>query len=280
MLIKNKILTKINSLKMRTKMKSELFQNWRKDNPFIEDYFFYPEGEDCHWGRVKANWNEKREQGKDLSHLCAFTIDLQTGDIYLDCSKRKIWAKCLLLSAARPLYGLVKTVYHLVAPLSIPIEIFKAIVEGRERQQSSSEIAAAAWRNVKNSLTDIIRTPFYTIAMMIVTLAGIIIGFFAPHKLYDIRALAGRLERDLNRGQENLWTIARCFQPLNNLMDIHKKNYKTLDTEYEDDPTLQGLNNLARSYVNFMRKNRNPFDHCGALQPKNVPFTSAAAYSI
>lgn len=256
------------------------FQNWREDNPFIEDYFFYPDGKECGWCRIKAHWHEKKEDGRDLFHLCAFAIDLQTGDVYLDCSKRKIWAKCVVLTLGRPLCGLAKTIYHLFAPISIPVEIFRAMSLGREQGKSSSEIAAMAWHSVKNSLADIIRTPLYTIAIIIVTLAGTIIGPFAPHKLYDIRALAGRLESDLNRGKQNDWTIAPCFQPIDNLMKIHEENYKKTDTRYEDDSTLQGLNNLARKYVKFMRSNRVPLNNCGMLLPEDVPFVSPTASSI
>lgn len=166
---------------------------------------------------------------------------------------------------ARPFFGLIKTAYHLCLPFSIPVEIFKAIMEGKQRNESASEIATAAWRNVKHSLADIIRTPLYTIAMTIVHLAAVCIGLFAPHKLYDLRELAGRLENALNRGEDNWWTLAPCFQPIGNLMNIHKAKYQKEDTEYEEEPVLHGFNNLARAYI---RNKRDYLCHaCFDLEP-------------
>lgn len=257
------------------------FNKWRDENSFVEDHILYDEGEDCRWCRFSTQWNEKKEDKNDIiTHLCAFTLDLQTGDLYLDCRKRKIWAKFFVLSVTRPLFGFIKTAYHLCLPISIPIEIFKAIIVGRHQNQSSDEIAQAAWINIKYNIADIIRTPLYTTALIVVTISAVIIGPFAPRKLYDLRALAGHLEIVLNRGQDSLWNLAPCFQPLNNLMEIHKENYQKADTEYDDEATLQGCNNLVRSYIKFRREHRNIFNDCGMLLPENKVYISAAFPSM
>lgn len=252
------------------------FNEWRDENAFVEDDILYTEGKNCRWGRFTMRWNEKKEADNIISHLCAFTLDLHSGDLYLDCSKSKIWAKFVVLSFTRPLFGIIKTAYHVCLPISLPIEIFKAIIVGISQHQSAREITQAAWINIKHNIADIIRTPLYTVALTVVTISAVIIGLFSSYRLYDLRAVAGHLEIALNRGQDNFWTLAPCFQPLDNLMTIHNQNYKKADTEYDDEETLQGCNNLARSYVNFRRKNRNIFNDCGMLQPKDQAYISAA----
>lgn len=254
------------------------FQNWRKTHPFIEDYLIYPDNKDknCRWARIQANWKEQKTGGKNLSHLCAFTIDLNSGDIYLDCRKRKIWAKCAALTIGRPIFGITKTMYHLALPLSIPIEIYKSVIEDLQKKMSANQILKNSLRSIKHNLTDIIRTPLYSLAMTIVTLSAVIIGPFAPSKLYDLRARVGRLENKLNRGEDSIWNRAPCFQPLENLMHIHHLQYVKKDTQYEDEPSLHGLNNLARSYVKFRRTNRNLFNDCACLQSQDKAYVSAA----
>ena len=111
--------------------------------------------------------------------------------------------------------------------------------------------------------------------MTIVVLVGVIIGPLAPHKLYDLRAMAGHLEKTLNRESET-WTLAPCFQPIANLKSIDKDKYIKDDTVYDQEDTLKGLNNLARSYVRYRRKNRNPFDDYCRLVPQNGVYVSPA----
>lgn len=249
------------------------FQNWQEAHPFIKDYLFYPKNEEGRWARVRAEWKEKKANERSLLHLCAFTIDLETGNLYTDCSKLKIWVKCVLLCLGRPYFGLLKTVYHLILPFSIPVEIFKAVIKGIQQEQSSDQIFSSTWRHIKHSIADIIRTPVYTVAMTVIMIAATIIGPFAPSKLYDWRELAGCLESRLNREEERL-TVAPCFQPIGNLMNLDQdRYYEKADTEYEDEPTLHGLNNLARSYVRFHRENCDPF-HCGRLQSEKQPYVS------
>lgn len=249
------------------------FQTWRDENPYLEEHFRFPDGEECGWGRIQAKWHEQHE-GIDITHICAFTLNLQSGDIYLDCSKLKIWTKCLVLTIGRPLLGVYKTIYHVFLPLSIPVEICIAIHRGIQNQESAGTIAKNAGIRVLNNFADIIRTPLYTVILTIVTLSAVIIGPFAPHKLYDLRALAGRIENALNRGEESFWTMAPCFQPISNIFTVGKKNYIKEDTEYDSEDVLHGLNNLARSYVNYRRENRNPFDDFCRLPAEGVPYIS------
>jgi hypothetical protein len=256
-------------------MTSTEFQRWRKANPYIEDFISFPEGIDFHWARIHATWHEKQTD-KRLKHLCAFAINLENGDIYLDCSKRKIWMKCVALTLGRPLFGFIKTIYHLSLVISIPIEIYKAIMKGRCEGLSTKEIAHAALLNVIHNVVDIIRTPLYTIAMTIVTLVAVLIPAYDPRRLYDLRAVAARLENALNRGEDGFWRGAICFNPIDNIMNMSSYHYAytKLDTEYQDQLTLHGLNNLARSYVKYRRKYRNLFNNYGQLLNHDKTFTS------
>jgi len=258
-------------------MQPTSFQNWLKSNSIVEEQISHSEGKDFRWARLKTCWEEKKN-GLDttLFHRCAFILDLQTGDVHLDCSKKKIWTKCFALSFARPLVGLVKTAYHVCLPISLPIEIFKAISKGRQEKQSAKDIAGLAWSNVKMSLVDIVRTPVYTLALTIIAIAAVIIGPFAPRKLYEFRHLEGQLEIDLVRGQDEFWMIAPCFHSFYNLMDIHKKDKVHDDTKYHNDPTMHGCNNITRNYVIRRRSNRLLCNDCGTLLSENKAYTSPA----
>jgi len=254
-------------------MNTSEFQIWRTENPFIENVLFYPDGQEGRWARIDACWHEKKE-GIDLTHHYAFVIDLQNGDLYLDCRIRKIWMKCFLLTLYRPFFGSLKTIYHLTLPLSIPLEISKGILKGLQQGLSKKEIVYKVLRHIKNNFTDIVRTPLYTIALTVATLAAVLIVFFVPSKVYELRALAGRLEFDLNHRENSFWILAPCFQPLDNIANMHLSNYSKKDTVYDLEPTLHGLNNLARAIIKHRQKNRNPFDDYGCLLNKNTPFKS------
>jgi hypothetical protein len=259
-------------------MQTEEFKQWRLENPLIEELFFYPEGKDFRYGRIAAKWVERKEE-KDLTHICAFAFDFYNGDILEDCRKRKIWIKCLLLNMGYPLAGFNKTLYHALLPLSIPVEIFKGVQEGIQHNDAPKQIAAKVLRNMARNIADIIRTPLYTIALTIVTLSATIIGIFAPRKLYQLRALAGRIELTLNWGdKESPWILANCFQPIFNIQEIHLHFDKNNgDTFYEiDNPNRRSLNNLARAYVNYWRRNRNPFNNYFRLLNDQTPYISAA----
>jgi len=253
------------------------FETWRKDNPYIEDHLHFPDGEASGWGRVYAKWHEKHD-GIDLTHICAFTLDLHSGELYLDCTKRKIWTKCLCLTAGRLFFGLTKTVYHLALPISIPFEILKAVIAGIEHQDSAKTIAQNAAIKVCHNAADIFRTPIYSVVLTIIALAGVIIGPFAPCKLYDLRALAGRIENALNRGEES-WTLAPCFQPIEDITSIETLIYSKSDTVYDQEAGLHRLNNLARAYVGHRRAVRNPFDDYCRLVKQDGAYISPACAS-
>lgn len=76
-----------------------------------------------------------------------------------------------------------------------------------------------------DSLTDIVRTPIYGIAMTIVHIAGAILGCISPNTLYKTRELVGKLDRRLLRVQSIrevpagfFFTVSRCFSPWWNIL--------------------------------------------------------------
>ncbi len=255
-------------------IREKKFKEWIDNHPFIKDELFYPEGKACRWGRLIARWNERQDE-KTLKHRCAFIFDLSTGNVYQDCGKSKIWIKCVCLTLAYPTIGFIKTLYHLILPISIPIEIIQVMSKGMGKGHSVQKIAHKACRNVVRSLADSIRTPLYTISLSIVSIAAVIMGLLVPRKLYDLRALAGRLEKTLHwKKKYTPWMVASCFQTMINIQEIHQYDEKEADTDYDDNPTLHGLNNLARAYVRYRRRECNLFNDCGQLLDHKTPYRS------
>lgn len=219
------------------------FENWKKNHPrIVNNYFTYPNGKNCRWGRVRCKWLKKGCNGQGIPHVINSCIDMKTGEIYFDDNKRTIYGKFCLLSVGRPLHGIVKTLYH-ASLFGVAHEIFKPI----KGQQSKNK----RLKNVVKSLVDIVRTPIYTIALTILSIAAVIIGPLRPTLLYDLRALAGKIEKSLVRGERyNGFILAPCFQVRVNIMDVGIKYYNTDrsdDTIYSsEDKTVRGLSNLAR----------------------------------
>lgn len=255
-------------------MQLQSFNNWRKNHVCIEHHIFYPEGKNFRWGRFKGSWTEKTQSGHSLFHRCAFGLDFQTGDLYVDCSATKIWTKCIGLSLVCPINGLIKTGYHLFLPLLLGIKTAQKI--NKNWKVNGLTITPFVVDEIKHHIIDIFRTAIYTTAITIVSVAAVIIGPLAPRKLYEWRHVIGQLEKSLNRGEHTIWTVARCFQPIGNLMEIDRLSDDYLDSEYDNDPILHGSNNLTRKYVRFRRHNRNPFNDCCRLFPKNQAYLSPA----
>ncbi|WP_068471293.1 hypothetical protein [Candidatus Protochlamydia phocaeensis] len=251
------------------------FKQWKDAQPFIQDRLIQPEN--SRWGRAICYWFEKKAQGHVFQHVYAAAFDASNGDLYLDCSRFKISVKCLCLSAVFPVWMAIKTGYHLALPLSIPLEAFKALHKGFREDLSFKQMAHESGWHVVRNIADIIRTPLYGIALTVMCLAGAILGLFLPDKLYDIRKRIGELEKSLNwQDTQSFWTRAACFQPFENLMDVHERNRIHADTLYEGNPVLHGLNNYARALIQFKRRQRNLFEDCYQLQDSQDVYLSPA----
>lgn len=253
------------------------FHNWQTRNSVVMEHVEHPKAINNKWGKFNCRWVEKQNDDW-LIHNYIACVDLNTGNAYLDCSPKKLWAKCAVLTLARPLNTCLKTLYHLAFPISIPIEIGRSIyadVNNKRDPQSAKQISRNALKFAARSLADIVRTPVYGLAMTIMTLAGVLIGPFSSRNLYSIRKIVGNLEKGLNWGKQySFWNLNLCFQPIFNLMTVHKKSQVYSDTEYETpNPTLRGVTNVIRNHIQFNRRYRNVFNFCQRL-PRNQEYTS------
>lgn len=234
----------------------------------FENFIVKTEGENSKWGRIVCKWIEKKEE-RNLVHIFTPLINMQTGEIFLDCSKKKIYIKFLAHTILRPFHILFKTVYHCAIPISIPTIINETYQQGIKEKKSSGEIAKTCLKNSFNSLVDIVRTPLYGVAMTIVNIAALVIGPLAPKHLYDLREITGKLVQSLNRTKTTAPDFFKCFQHITTLSGIKKWNRINDDTNYLTNASESsiGLSNFARAQVSFLRNHysicNNPFAKLG-----------------
>lgn len=246
---------------------------WKDNNvEIVKNHIIVNKDPNCKWGRLLCQWNEQKD-GRVLKHCYAATLNLKNGDLYLDCSPKKIYAKCIALLFARPIEIGIKFAYHLILPISFFDILARTINEEKKHGSSTKKIVKECLINIGKSVLDIVRTPIYGTALTITVLAAVIIGPFAPNKLYDIRELEGNIEQALvwDESIDNYFFLAPCFLPVNNILDIDKSLNLYEGTLYENNPKLQGMSNLASSLILSRRNNYNPFDQLiGTLDPNKV----------
>src|SRR5262249_48211820 len=138
-----------------------------------------------------------KEKGTGFTHIYAPVVNIQTGEIYLDCSKKKIYAKIVIQTLLRPFLSVIKTAYHLAIPISIIHIIYTTIQERKKYDRREACILENCIKNSLKSIADIVRTPVYGVAIIIVGIAIIIIGPFAPNTLYTSREILGKLMKSL-----------------------------------------------------------------------------------
>lgn len=242
----------------------------------IHSLIYHTEGENSKWGRIDCQWIEQKENDDEtkLKHHFFPLINKKTGEIYLDCSKRKIYVKFFVHSIIRPVLILGKTLYHTAFFISIPHIIAKTITKGKKNELSGGEIAKQCLKNSVKSLADIIRTPLYGVAMEVISVTALVVGPLAPRSLYTLREAVGALVRSLNWNdrQEYMNDMFICFQPLKNL-----NRMITRAEEQQKNPVafiqIQ-LNNYAQDNIEFRREERALFNDCFKLVDPNVEFSS------
>lgn len=213
------------------------------------------------WGKIICVWDEVKNDGQNLHHIYSATINLNNGDLYLDCRRRKIWAKCAVLTIGQPIKIAIKTGYHL-SMIPVAKEIFKTL----KGKQTKKELCI----NCAKSLADTVRTPLYGVALTITSLAAMIAIPFRPNLAYDFREAYGKIEQSLHWGvKHDKGTLSLCFQPIFNI-DSNKSHYAMdknyADTEYPEilDPESEMLHrrlaNYSRSLILFRRNHRNLFN--------------------
>ena len=198
-------------------------------------------------------------------------INVKTGEIFLDCRRRKIFAKNLTLILLRPFHIAIKTLWHACIVGPAAFEIYKTL--------DGKQTAGQALKNSFHSLTDIVRTPVYGLAMVITSIAAVIIGPLSPNFLYKSRRAIGWLERRMHRVEvifDAPTSLSRCFSPIGNIATIHNQ-WEDHNKQLSEDTVREGLSSYARAAIRHRRNHPAPFDDCGRKYPLGKAFISAAA---
>lgn len=249
-------------------MNNTCFENFKKiiGNNWEENFSIHNPDKSSTYKRIDILWKNGM-----LEHHYHASINVKTGDIYLDCRKRKIFAKNATFILLRPIHITIKTAWHasIIGPISR--EVFSA-AKGRK---SSKE----ALKNIINSMADIIRTPIYGIAMTVISIGSIILSPVSPNVLYHSREKIGQLERRLHR-VENFFdsdfpVLSPCFSPIANIGTAHKR----YDRELSVYNTNRGLSKHAKSQISFRMEKAAIFNDCYNLLPKDKSYISAAKLS-
>lgn len=231
-------------------------------HPDLKPFIIETDGKESKWGRVVCEW---REKSTGLTHLFIPLINLKTGELYLDCSRKKIYAKFVAHTFTRPLHIFAKTLYHVVFVFSIPTTLFYTIMRGYEEKLPCKQIAKHCLRNCVRSLLDCLRTPLYGVALMVISIATLVIAPFRPNTVYDMRERVGQIVESLywHETSDYEYDLFPCFQPYYSLYEMDQGNtVHDEDTNYNFQATQYeiGLNNLARRNVYFLRDNHNVFN--------------------
>lgn len=200
------------------------FEKWMEAHPDFVAKHIVRENEN--WGKLICEWTEQKtvtdETGKahvkKITHIFVATINLKTGEVYMDCRRRKIFAKhAASLIIGRPLITAIKTLYHVSMFRVIKMIFFATVGKQVEDTAGNVKREKITWRKagtkIARNFADIVRTPIYSVALLIINLATVILIPLSPNIAYDLRALHGKIEKSLNWGKiHTSWTLGRCFQ--------------------------------------------------------------------
>lgn len=240
------------------------------------------ECENPRYMRYKAEWTEIKEDDTTLTHIFNPLIDRSTGDLYLECTSKKLWAKFATYTFIQPLMLAAKTVYHLLVPISIPYEIYKAVTAIKKEERTAERVFTASFNAVDNSIRDVIRMPVYAVASVIIGSIGIVLGAVAPHLLYDLRKVAAKLDLSTVHGEgRSSWILFECFQSLGAMQGLRKRywiihdedtEYKNLDNK--EWAAYRGVVNFTRTHLRYRRTNCAIFNDWGKKLSADKAYTS------
>lgn len=188
--------------------------------------------------RVAADQPHQKVK-KQRKVICVDPKSPNAGNIHNDDSRLLIYNKFCISFIARPFHIVFKTIYHVTL-----IETACILIKGIKEGQKADKVAKRVFR----SLTDIVRTPVYGTAIMIVTLAGIIGAPFYPDFVYDIRAAIARLSRESTWGKRKDFFVelTPCMQPEVNIMEYTLNEQRRHENKHYEDasnPVLVALDN-------------------------------------
>lgn len=231
-----------------------LFENSEFNRDIFLDHINTRKSDGSFLNRLVCRWDEKMGSSQEIHHhIYAAGLDKNDG-VYLDCRKRKVFAKVVVSTPIRPLHGVVKILYHLSM-----FPIAKAIFYAFQGKMSAKE---ALIKSVQ-SIADIFRTPVYEVAIIVVGLAGTAIAIVNPTSLYKFREVIGKIEDALFRGEGDPFILTPCFQSTNleDMVEIyaleqgrkhyHLRNFE--DTDYGE----HSVENLLKAGVITEHRNRN-----------------------
>lgn len=244
-------------------MASVVFSAWKKEYPIWEADFSLYQRDDHRFQRIISKWTDEKGL-ENHYHAC---LDTKTGDIYLDCRRRKIFAKHILFVFAKPISLTGKALWHL-SLIPVVLEV-AAYLKGKQTGKDTCI-------NSLKSMADIIRTPVYAVAIEVVDIAAVIIFPFSPNLMYYTRMTASKLDRQLFRTEKGLtkmpFSISPCFSPVYRF--VHK------DEEGLFVGNMHYLNTfIAEQQVTFRRNNKAYFNDCNSLFSSDKAYISKAAYA-
>jgi hypothetical protein len=284
------------------------FQDWMKANPdFVKDKMYI---ESKRWGRVICEWDEKIEKdGKTetFHHVYLATVDLRTGDLYMDCRKRKLVAKHITQALIRPLEAAVMTAYHasgLGVAVSFGVGIKKICereydengedTKGNTKEEYIKKRAVKFFEDAVKSGCLVVLSPTCGIGLTVTSLATLMIAPFSPTALYEGRKIAGKIEQIRNCGtrlrSNHLYrTIAFCFQSNCNMIakdpfgirawnDTNKGGYLNPKEIQKVEHVEEKLKKYGDQQLFYRRDRWEPFNK--GRYPKGRDYRSAAQKSF
>ncbi len=234
------------------------FGAWLQDQPVETQNILVPCKSDKRWGKVVRIFYKEVYYNKDHKKVNVedpegskevfikkqkFVISLDpkspfAGNIYNDDDKILVYTKFVASLVFRPVHTVAYTLYNATL-IHAAVIIFKGIAKDKPASETLQKVVC--------SLVDIVRVPVYEVAIMIVTIVGILTAPFHPELVYDFRAVIGRLNRELGWGKkEGGHDYMPCMQPKINIMQYTLNDqpvYPQRKYENEANPVLVGLDN-------------------------------------
>lgn len=236
------------------------FENWKKipsNGVFFDDSIEFSNSKD-QYGTLKIDFDFEFNAKKHSLHS-EFIVSKSTGAIYgkmsPDSIKKVFWG----LVFVRPLQIIFKMTYHALLPISIPLEIKRALDQSG-KPSSCLELAIRCTLAAIRSFADILRTPLYGIALTVIALAAVLFSGNQTEDVYSFLNFSSRVERDLFWGEKKR-CLARCQQPIDylHLVSGRQVDYDAkydIKIEYNAKPLelRYGLIQMSVSYALFQKK--------------------------
>lgn len=202
--------------------------------------------------------------------------------VYLDCRKRKIFAKHLTFTLLRPIHTVLKMIYHvtIIAPVVVHVCDYRNQKAAAQNDPTEKAITKkeCARRIVRSIVVDPFRTLGYGVAITATHVAAVIAAPLAPNSLYRMRKVAGDLDRALLRKDEGslefqVWNWVPCISPLTN-MQVAEGEMQNKKINIPDRYQRYFL-----GQAQFRREHRAIFNDCFKLLGQDKNYLSPAACS-